>query len=124
MVIWRDRTRIGRDAPVVLSMLLGAWLFVSAFLWPHTHVQMTNTWIFGALVVIFAALATVAPRTHQLNALAAFWLFVSAWRLPSMSAATVWNNMLVAVTVFILSLVPAGPTVKGSRPSTPLDSSP
>jgi hypothetical protein len=56
MVVWRDRVRIDRDAPKALSILLGVWLFVSVFLWPHTHVQMTNTWITGALVVIFASL--------------------------------------------------------------------
>lgn len=106
--------RSGRGIPAqMLNIVLGAWLIISAFAWPHSRVQMNNTWLFGALVVFFSALGSVAPRAHHLSALAAIWVFVSARELPSISAATVWNNILVAIAIFIVSLIPVGPTVAG-----------
>src|SRR5690242_18444501 len=36
------------------TLLLGVWLFISAFIWQHTEAQMTNTWICGVITVIFA----------------------------------------------------------------------
>ena len=98
-----------------LNGVLGVWLFISAFIWPHTGAQMTNTWILGALCVIFAVIALGSPTTRWLNTVLAIWLFISVWALPHQSAATMWNNALVAIAIFLLSLVP-GP---GERPLAP-----
>ncbi len=96
-------------APRIINVILGVWLFISAFVWPHTQAQMTNTWILGVLCVIFALVAMAVPWVRFLNTLLAIWLFISAWALPSTSAGTVWNNVLVAIAIFIVSLVPSGP---------------
>jgi hypothetical protein len=97
-----------------LNVLFGVWLFISAFLWPHSSAQMTNTWIMGVLCVVFALLAMVSPPVRFLNTLLAIWLFISAFSLPTLSVATTWNNFLVAIAIFIVSLIPspgeAGPT--------------
>jgi hypothetical protein len=104
----------GRASPRIINVILGVWLFISAFAWPHTHAQMTNTWICGVLCVIFALVAMAVPWVRYLNTLLAIWLFISAWALPMESPGTVWNNVLVAIAIFIVSLVPGGvPTRSG-----------
>ncbi len=89
-----------------INLLLGIWLFISAFVWPHDAAQMTNTWILGVLCVIFALIAMRVERVRFLNTLLAIWLFISAFALPAQSRATVWNNVLVAIAVFLISLAP------------------
>lgn len=95
--------------PRIINVILGVWLFISAFVWPHTQAQMTNTWILGVLCVIFALVAMAVPWVRYLNTLLAIWLFISAWALPSVSPGTIWNNVLVAIAIFIVSLVPSVP---------------
>lgn len=104
-----------RGAPMTASwarainVILGVWLFISAFAWPHTSAQMTNTWILGVLTVIFALIAWfAAPQARFLNTLLAIWLFISAWALPRYNVGTVWNNVIVAILIFAFSLVPGG----------------
>lgn len=93
--------------PRALNVILGIWLFISAFAWPHSQAQMTNTWILGVLAVIFALVATRAPQVRYLNTLLAIWLFISAFALPRVSVGTVWNNVIVAILLFVFSLVPS-----------------
>ncbi|HZU84437.1 MAG TPA: SPW repeat protein [Polyangiaceae bacterium] len=100
--------------PRIINVILGVWLFISAFIWPHTQAQMTNTWICGVLVVIFALVSMAVPWVRYLNTLLAIWLFISAWALPTAHAGTIWNNVLVAIAVFIVSLVPNATTATGA----------
>jgi hypothetical protein len=97
-------------APRIVNAILGVWLFISAFLWPHTHVQFTKTWVCGVLCVAFALLAMALPQARYLNTLLAIWLFISAWALPSMSIGTIWCNVLTSIAIFVVSLVPSAPT--------------
>jgi len=96
--------------PRIINVILGVWLFISAFVWPHTSAQMTNTWVCGVLCVIFALVAMAVPWVRYLNTLLAIWLFISAWALPSVSPGTIWNNVLCAIAIFIVSLVPSVPS--------------
>ncbi len=95
--------------PRMINVILGIWLFISAFIWPHTQSQLTNTWILGVLCVIFALISMGVPWVRYLNTLLAIWLFISAWALPSVSVGTIWNNVLVAIAIFIVSLIPSEP---------------
>lgn len=88
-----------------ISIGLGVWLLLSAFLWPHTPSQLTNTWLCGALSTGFAVMALSVPNARYLNTALSLWLFVSAFALPADNVGTVWNNALVAVGIFIASLV-------------------
>lgn len=94
--------------PRIATVILGVWLFISAFAWQHTSAQMTNTWILGVLEVIFALVAIfAAPQARYLNTLLAIWLFISAFALPRVSGGTVWNNVIVAILTFAFSLMPS-----------------
>jgi hypothetical protein len=95
----------------IITLILGIWLFVSAFLWPHTTQQFTNTWIVGAACAFLALVATTVPAMRYLTAAVAVWLFISAFVLPSDNIGTTWNNALVAIALFFVSLAgaPVGP---------------
>ena len=60
--------------PRVANIILGIWLFISAFAWPHTYAQMTNTWIVGLLCVVFAVIAMRVPEARYLNTVLSIWL--------------------------------------------------
>ena len=99
----RDDYAMARYANIVL----GVWLFISAFLWLHSYAQMTNTWIVGLLCVLLAIVALRVAVARYVNAILAVWLFISAFALPSVHVGTVWNNALVAIAIFFVSLLPA-----------------
>src|SRR5512146_2183812 len=104
-----------REVPVrAVNVVLGIWLFVSAFIWAHAPAQQTNTWILGLLCVIFALIAMSSPPARWLNTALSIWLFISVWALPHDNLGTQWNNALVAIAIFVLSLVPGA----GERPLT------
>ncbi len=96
-----------RASSRAINIVLGIWLFISAFLWPHSYAQMNNTWILGVLCVAFALISTRVPEVRYLNTALAIWLFISVWALPSLSLATQWNNAIVAIIVFFASLAPS-----------------
>jgi hypothetical protein len=96
--------------PRVINLLLGTWLCISAFVWPHTFWGQTNTWLCGVFCVVFAFVALGLPRARLVNTLLAGWLFVSSWLIVGTATGTKWNNAMVAIAVFILSLVEAPPT--------------
>ena len=101
----------------IVNIVLGIWLFVSAFLWPHSYAQMTNTWILGVLCVAFALIAMRVPEARYLNAVLAVWLFVSVWALPFISSGTRWSNALTAIAIFFVSLAPGYLGGPGTRPT-------
>jgi hypothetical protein len=103
-------------APRVLNLILGIWLFISAFLWSHTQAQMTNTWIVGALAVVISLVSMyAAAQARYLNTILSIWLFISVWALPRMNVGTAWNNVIVAILMFVFSLVPGGAMRHGLR---------
>jgi hypothetical protein len=116
----RRPSQTSNGAARAINIVLGVWLFISAFAWQHTDVQRTNTWILGVLCVAFALIAMGVPMVRYLNTLLAIWLFVSAFALRDLSVGTVWNNALVAIAIFVVSLVPAaGAGDFYGRPRTP-----
>ncbi len=89
----------------VLNLLLGVWLFISAFVWPHTQGERLETWILGVCIVVFSLIAMSQPAARWINTLAAIVLFFATLAIPHSNPGTLWNNLIVAVVVFILSFV-------------------
>jgi hypothetical protein len=90
-----------------INVLLGAWLFISAFLWPHAPGQFANTWVVGLMVVVLSLIAAGGYSwARYLNAVAAVWLFFATLFMPRMSVGTLWNNCLVAIVVFVVAMTP------------------
>lgn len=105
----------------ILNFLLGVWLFISAFIWPHTAGERLDTWIIGIWIAVFSLVAMSQPSARWLNTLAAIWLFFSTLAITNTSQATPWNNIIVAILVFIVSFVgsyaPAGRDVTTGGPA-------
>jgi hypothetical protein len=101
--------------PRYLNAAVGAWLFISAFLWPHSSAELTNAWVVGALVFIAALLALGAPTVRYANTVLALWLFISTLALGG-STGTMWNHVIVAIVTFVVSLVP-NPMSTHGRPT-------
>jgi hypothetical protein len=86
--------------------LLGLWLFVSRFLWPHSPLQFANTWIVSIVYTSLGVAALGFPGVRYLNALVALWLCVSAFALPRIAQATLWNNLFIAIAMLATTAVP------------------
>lgn len=99
-----------------LNALLGIWLIISAFAWPHTASQQTNAWVVGGLAAIFALAAFAREEARYLNTALAVWLFASIWILPGITVATAWNHGIAAIVLLLLSLVPTTPPPVARRP--------
>ncbi|HEX3866835.1 MAG TPA: hypothetical protein VHV78_08790 [Gemmatimonadaceae bacterium] len=89
----------------IVNVILGAWLFISTFAWPHTAQSRINTWSLGLLIVLFAIFSIAQPTVRRLNTMAAVWLFFSSLAISQLAQATAWNNMIVAIAVFVVSFI-------------------
>jgi hypothetical protein len=88
------------------NMALGAWLTASAFLWPHSAAQFSNSWSVGSLCFVVAALARLTTPLRYANTALGTWLLVSTPLLGDLDAATAANNLLTAVAITTFSLFP------------------
>jgi hypothetical protein len=89
-----------------VNIILGAWLFISAFLWHHSPSEYINAWLIGLLVVLTAFVGFWVEQVRYVNTALAVWLFLSAWALPRLTVGTTWNHALVGIAIFIASLIP------------------
>jgi hypothetical protein len=89
-----------------LNLVLGGWLFFSAFLWPHAYRLQTSTWGLGMLIAVFAVLASALPAMRWANSFFALGVLMTAGlALLHGDMHTLVNNGLVGLAVFGLSLV-------------------
>lgn len=88
----------------IFSIVLGIWLFFSAFAWEHTQSQFANTWITAQFVVLIGLLSLAFPRARFFNVAVAIWLFFSSFFFPS-TGETMWNNCIVAILLLAASLM-------------------
>jgi hypothetical protein len=102
------------------NIVLGAWLFGSAFVWPHPGASFTNTWVVGVLILGFALGALAAPALRWANAALAVWLILTTSLLWPATPGTLWNNVIIGVLVFVLSSVPAAIPPTGGASAGPM----
>jgi hypothetical protein len=89
----------------IFNVLIGTWLFVSAFMWSHAPLEAAFTMACGGLSAVFA-LATIYYRGFRyLNAGLAVLLFASTLVLSAWQGPTMWHNAVVAIALFVLALV-------------------
>jgi O-antigen ligase len=92
----------------VVDVVLGLWLVASAFLWPHGTAQFLNAAVTGALIAAISAVALLArDRARHVTTGLAVWLFLANLLLPGTTLATAWNHAVLAVILFLLSMVPS-----------------
>jgi hypothetical protein len=92
-----------------VNLSLGAWLIVSAFLWPHNDWQFAIAWIIGLLLMTVSAVALVFPVVRYLNLPLSAWLFLSAFSIPITTPPVGWTSFLVAIGIFVVTFIPSRP---------------
>jgi hypothetical protein len=101
--------------PRWVSLVIGVWIFISAFVWPHTLGERTDTWILGVLIFLASIGAMAMPPVRFLNTLFAIWLFFSTLIIHHQQPGTLWSNCIAAIIVFIMSLIPSHASTTSGR---------
>lgn len=94
---------------LVLNQILAVWLFISAFVLPHTVATMWSSMLTAVAVSAIAFLAFASPGRpgiRWLLAVAGTWLFVAALVMPHASMGTAFHDIGVGVALAALSLFP------------------
>jgi hypothetical protein len=99
----RSNNDVGRVFSIA-NLILGAWLIVSAFAWPHSYAAQSNTWVCGLAIAGFALWAVFDRDLRWVTTTLGVWLFISAFVLPSGNSMTLWNNIIVSLLVIAFSL--------------------
>jgi hypothetical protein len=101
-----SRGSLGNAWPRYANILLGLWLFVSAFAWPHSRDACAAAWISGAMIVMNAFAAIWASPARFFNVLiggiALVWQAAAAAHEP----AARMNGIVCSALVIALALVP------------------
>lgn len=101
-----SRSSLANAWPRYANLLLSAWLFVSAFAWPHSRDACGAAWISGSMIgmTAFAAIWASPARFFNLimGGMSLIWQAAAASHEP---AARV-NGIVVSAVVMVLSLVP------------------
>ena len=101
----------------LVNVVLGFWLYLSAFLWPHTPFDRTNAWVTGIIAVTAALLGLRNTNVGRyLNAIVGAWLILSALLMPKARVATFWNHLLVGFALALFAMVSSLSTFRG-RPA-------
>ena len=92
-----------------INVALGTWLFLSGYLWLHSPASFTNTWLSGFSIAMVSLIAAYAPPVRWITTALAVWLFASALLIDHAIVATAWHNAILAMIVFVASLIPFTP---------------
>jgi threonine/homoserine efflux transporter RhtA len=93
----------------VFNALIGVWLFVTAFMWPHTQSEGTLTVVCAVLTFLLAIASFYTMAARYGNIVVAAALFIGTLVLPAVTRASIWNNVIVAVAILGASLLERGP---------------
>jgi hypothetical protein len=101
-----ERASVGNAWPRYANVLLGTWLFVSAFVWPHSRDAAAASWIMGACIAMNAFASIWAPQARFFNTV--IGVLSLGWHITAAAdqSVTLANGALVSGLVILLSLVP------------------
>ena len=101
-----ERADISRAWARYANLCLGLWLFISAFLWPHSSFAFAASWIMGSCIAMNAFASIWAPPARYFNvvigAMSLGWQLTAAAREP----ATLVHGVIVSGLVVLLALAP------------------
>jgi hypothetical protein len=89
----------------VAIVVLSVWVMFSGNAWPHSPGTQLNNAIVGAGLFFFGALAMRHEWARYFTLAFGVWLFAFTAMASHASPITFWNDAMVAVAVFVLSLV-------------------
>ena len=89
----------------VAIVMLSVWVLFSGNMWPHTRANQINNAAVGAALFYFAVISMHHEWARWVTLALGLWLFAFTAFISSSNPATFWNDAMVALAVFILSLV-------------------
>jgi hypothetical protein len=100
----------------IFNVLIGTWLFLSAFAWPHQSAQGFSALVCGVLTVLFALATIYLPNVCSLTAATAVLLFMTSIASATRLDRTLWHNAVIAIAIFVAALLdPAAPGLPRER---------
>jgi len=90
----------------VLSIVAGVWLALSPIWIAIAGGAIVSLYIVAAAMIIFglAQLFTESNLPSWIIAIAAVWLFISAFSFTNVSSAVRWNEAITAIVAFVLAV--------------------
>ena len=89
----------------IFNVLIGVWLVVSAFAWPHSRAMTNYTVVCGVLTAILAVATLYYRSARYFNIVVAALLFSTSAIMSPRTDPTFWNNVIAAISIFIAALV-------------------
>lgn len=93
----------------IFNILMGLWLFASAFVLPQGRGQLASTAICGVLAALFAALTSYDRRSRYVTAAVGAFVVVLAFAVYPMGSATFWHNGIMGISIAVGGLADRGP---------------
>ena len=93
----------------IFNILMGLWLFASAFVLPQGRVQFASTAICGALAAVFAAYTSYNRRSRYLTAAVGALVVVLAFAVHPLGGPTFWHNAIIGVSIAVAAVADRGP---------------
>ena len=93
----------------IFNILMGLWLFVSAFALPQGRAQFASTAVCGVLATLFAVLTSYDSRSRYLTAAVGALVVVLAFALHPLGSATFWHNGIIGMSIAVAGLADRGP---------------
>jgi hypothetical protein len=111
--VWRDVWRDVRKREAladVINLALGAWLFLTPWIFGFTSEAATswNAWLSGLAIgaIAIAALVAFTEWEEWINLVLGIWVAISAWVVGFTSHATMaWVSTIVGILVAIIAAV-------------------
>jgi hypothetical protein len=92
-----------------LSFVVGVWLMLSVWIFPHGTAQGLNTVLCGGAAMLLSVLAMGWPPVRYLNALLGVWLIASLGILPGTGLGLFWSSLLSGLLMIAVALTEAPP---------------
>ena len=89
----------------IAIVLLSSWVLFSGNAWPHTRANQLNNTIVGTGLFLFGILSIRREWARYVTLALGVWLFAFTVLVSGTSSVTFWNDAMVALAVFVLSLV-------------------
>jgi len=94
--------------PRIFNVLMGIWLFISAFAWRHSPVQFWAALICGAVTILLTLGTFYVPGLRYLIAVFAVFLFVESLTGAAGFRRTAWHDAIIAIAIFVAALLSRG----------------
>lgn len=98
----REAARVGN----AINLVLGVWLMISTFVWPHSDLQRVNCIAVGLLIALVAVGSLWVPAMSCVDTLPAVWLLAGALFLVHGSGITPYHNAIIGALVIFASTTP------------------